>query len=153
MSTVFKLRPSAPPVYPTATITQFLIDVTGTQPDDRVMVIGRNSFDHLLGLVRGGCNNAVALRPQSFCHSAEMATEVVWLTGVTFIDAGLNAIVNHLGSPRVVAIELARGVRISCLTDILARLRAQGLVDQVVRGVDERTVVVASRPTWLRQIV
>ena len=61
--------------------------------------------------------------------------------------------VDHLESPRIVAIELTRDNAKAGLASILGQLRAKGLADQAISKAGGRTLVVASRPAWLRRVI
>ncbi len=152
MSTALKL-PASPSHPATPSRTQVLIAATAIRPHDRVVAIGEGSLDHLLGLAGTGCRNAAAFRSLSHCRGEEEAADVVWLTGIAAIDADVAAVVDHLDTPRVVAIELTRDCAKARLPAMLAQLRAKGLVDQAVSHAGERTLVVASRPAWLRRVI
>ena len=153
MSTALKQQSSAISRAPTPDITRLLIADSAIGSDDRVVVVGQGSIDHLIGLVRTGCKSAATLSPHALGHT-EDAADVVWLTGVDSVDDDLAATVAGLGTPRVVAIEFTRdGANLSAL---LGQLRAKGLVNQTVHrtgGAAGGMVVTATRPAWLRRVI
>lgn len=153
MSTALKLQPSSPSSVATPCRTQVLLAATAIRPNDRVMVIGQGSLDHLLGLAGAGCRSAVAFRSQEHCRGEEETADVVWLTGVATIDIDIATIVDHLAMPRIVAIELTQDCAKARLPTLLGQLRAKGLVDHAVSKAGGRTLVVASRPAWLRRVI
>ena len=153
MSTALKLQPSSRPAITAPCRTQILLAATAVRASDRVVVIGQGSFDLLLGLARNGCKSAIALRSTSRCRSEARAADVIWFTGIEVIDADLAAAVDHLETPRIVAMELTRDSAKAGLASILGQLRAKGLVDQAVSKAGGRTLVVASRPAWLRRVI
>jgi len=153
MSTALKMpHPSLPSTIPPSR-TQVLIAATAIRPNDRVVVIGQGSLDHLLGLAGTGCQSAAAFRSLSHCRGEEETADVVWLTGIEAITADVTAIVDHLNTPRIVAIELTGAGVTARLPAILAQLRAKGLADQAVSHAGGRMLVVASRPAWLRRVI
>lgn len=153
MSTALKLQPSSPSPNATQSRIQALIAAAPLRATDRVAVIGQGSFDLLLGLAGNGCMSAVAVRSPSRCRNEAGAADVIWFTGIEVIDADLAAAVDHLETPRVVAIELTRDNAKVGLASILGQLRAKGLADQAVVKAGGRTLVAASRPTWLRRVI
>ncbi|HIJ62556.1 MAG TPA: hypothetical protein HPQ04_07690 [Rhodospirillaceae bacterium] len=153
MSIALNLQTVATSAHNTLCRTQFMIDATDIRPDDRVVVIGQGSLEYLLGLVRAGCRSAVAIRSQALCRFEEVTADVIWFTGVVAFDADFTSTFDHREVPRVVAIELMQDCTKARLSEILGQLRSRGLVDQSVRKVAGRTVMVASRPTWLRRVI
>ena len=153
MSIALNLQTVPSSAHNTLCRTQFLIDATDIRPDDRVVVIGQGSLDYLLGLARSGCRSAVAIRSQALCRFEEVSAEVIWFTGVVSFDADFNSIFDHIEVPRVVAIELMQDCTKARLSAILGQLRSKGLVDQSITKVAGRTVMVTSRPTWLRRVI
>ena len=153
MSTALKLQPSSLPAITTSGRAQILLAATAVRSSDRVVVIGQGSFDLLLGLARNGCKSAIALRSTARCRTEAGAADVIWFTGIEVIDADLAAAVDHLESPRIVAIELTRDNAKAGLASILGQLRAKGLADQAISKAGGRTLVVASRPAWLRRVI
>ena len=153
MSTALKLQLSSLPALTTPCSAQILLAATAVRTNDRVVVIGQGSFDLLLGLARNGCKSAIALRSTARCRSEASAADVIWFTGVEAIDADLAAAVDHLETPRIVAIDLTRESAKAGLASILGQLRAKGLADQAVSKAGGRTLVVASRPAWLRRVI
>jgi hypothetical protein len=153
MSTALIQQPSSISRAATACRTQILIDATAVGADDRVLVIGPSSLDHLLGLFRTGCKSAAAVRSHALCPGEGEESDVVWLTGVASIDAEVIGMIDHLDTPRVVAIELTRDCAKARLPAMLQLLRTKGLVDQAVSKADGRTMVVASRPAWLKRVI
>lgn len=153
MSTALKLQPSSHPALTASCRTQSLLAATAVRASDRVVVIGQGSFDLLLGLARNGCKSAIALRSTTRCRNEASAADVIWFTGVEASDADLAAAIDHLETPRIVAIELRREGAKAGLAPILGLLRAKGLADQAISKAGGRTLVVATRPTWLRRVV
>jgi len=153
MSTALQSQPpsSSPAVLPIR--TQALIAATAIRSGDRVVVIGQDGLDHLLGLARTGCRSASAFRSHTLSRGEEEGADVVWLTGIDAIDSDIDAIIDHLDTPRIVAIELTHDGAKARLPAVLGQLRAKGLVDQAVTRAGGRTVVVASRPAWLRRVI
>ncbi len=153
MSTALKLQPAS--ISPSATENriQALIAVAPIRATDRVAVIGQGSFDLLLGLAGNGCMGAVALRSPSRCRNEISAADVVWFTGIEAIGSEIAAAIDHLESPRIVVIELSRDSAKFGLASILGQLRAKGLADQAISDAGGHTLVVASRPAWLRRVI
>lgn len=133
--------------------TEALILAAGPRPGERVVVIGPGSLGHLLGLARIDCAGAAAFRSVSACRREPERADVVWLTGIEAIDADLAKTIDHLDTPRIVAIELTHDGLKAGMAGILAELRVKGLADQAVIAAGGRTLVVASRPTWLRRVI
>jgi len=153
MSTALKLKPSSLPSTPVQCGTQSLLAATAIRADDRVAVIGPGAFDHLPGLARSGCKRAVALRSASFGRREMGAADVIWFTGVETIGADLHAAIEYLETSRIVVMELARDGAKAGLALFLGQLRAKGLADQTVSKAAGRTLMVASRPAWLRCVI
>lgn len=153
MSTALKLQPSSPAPVAMHCRIQTLLAAAAIRADDRVAVIGHGSFDLLLGLSRSGCAGAVAVRSPALCRGEAGNANAVWFTGLESIGPEVSAAIDHLDSPRMVAIELTRDSAKAGLACVLGQLRAKGLADQSIRKAGERTLVVASRPAWLRQIL
>jgi len=153
MSTALKLHPHSFPSSPVQCSTQGLLAATAIRADDRVVVIGPGAFDHLPGLARSGCKRAVALRSASFGRREMGAADVIWFTGVETIGADLHAAIEHLETSRIVVMELARDGAKAGLAPFLGQLRAKGLADQSLVKSGGRTLMVASRPAWLRRVI
>ncbi|MFD2232683.1 hypothetical protein [Phaeospirillum tilakii] len=153
MSTALKLQPSLPADVPTPCRTQILLAATAVRASDRVVVIGPGSFDLLLGLARNGCKSATTLRSPARCRSEVSAADVVCFTGIEAIDADLATAIDHLETPRIVTIQLTRDSAKAGLASILDQLRAKGFADQAITQAGGRTLVVASRPAWLRRVI
>jgi len=133
--------------------TEALIAATSVSQGDRVVVIGRGAFDHLLGLVRYGCTHAAAFRSLSACRGEEESADVVWFTGVDAIDADIEAIIDQLDTPRAVAIELSRADIRGEASSIVGRLRPKGFIEGTAAGADGHPLRVAVRPAWLRRVI
>ncbi|CCG40658.1 hypothetical protein [Magnetospirillum molischianum] len=133
--------------------TEALIAATSVSSGDRVVVIGRGALEHLLGLARFGCKCAGAFRSPSACRGDEESADVVWFTGVDAIDADIEAIIDHLDTPRAVAIELNQADIWGGTASIVGRLRAKGFIDHTVAIADGHPLVVAVRPVWLRRVI
>jgi hypothetical protein len=141
------------PVSPVASSTfEVLNDISAIGPDDHVAIIGHHTLDSLLGLVRNGCSNVAAARPDYPCHLAETA-DIVWITDVPAFDAEIVAIIRGLAAARVVAVTVAHGQATDRLPGLFDLLRAKGLTTVTTHAVTGGTVIVASRPAWLRQII
>ncbi len=152
MSTALNVQPAPLLLIPTAN-TQFLMTASAVGSDERVLVIGPNAFDHLMGLARNGCKSASAARRAALCRGEEDGADVIWLTGIDRIDADLTATVGHLDAPRIVVLELTRDCAKARLPNLLGTLRNKGLADQSIRKCGGCTVVVATRPAWLRRVI
>jgi hypothetical protein len=152
MPTALKQEPPSTSFTATTGSTEFLLAASAVRSDDRVVVAGQRSFDHLLGLVRSGCNSAATVRSHTLRRGEDDA-DVIWFTGVGSIDAEISASVERLDTPRVVAFELTQDNAKVGLPSVLGRLRAKGLVDQSVVKAGGRTIVVASRPAWLQRVI
>lgn len=153
MSTALKLQPSSSAPVTMHCRIQTLLAAAAIRADDRVAVIGPGAFDLLLGLSRSGCAGAVAMRSPALCRSEASTADVVWFTGLESIGPEITAAIEHLETPRMVAFELTRDSAKAGLASILGQLRAKGLADQAISKAGGRTLVVASRPAWLRQIL
>ncbi len=155
MSTTSMQQPSAKAESPFTvfpeTSSASLIEASGLRPDDRVLVIGRNVPDHLVGLARHGCGTATGAPADSPCLRLE-AADVVWFTGVDDPKVQVSAALGNIGEPRLVAIELLAAADADGLRDCLRRLAAKGLVHCACRRAAGRRIVTASRPKWLRWV-
>lgn len=144
------LSPDPAPI----SLTEDLIAATSVRRGDKVVVIGRGALDHLLGLARSGCKSAAAFRSPSACRGDQDGADVVWFTGVDAIDATIETIIDHLDTPRAVAIELSQADDLrGGATAIVGRLRAKGFIDHTLAITNGHPLVVAVRPFWLRRVI
>ena len=153
MLTALKLQPPSPSPVAIPRRNQALLAATPIRAKDRVVVVGQGAFDLLLDLAQDGCTSAVAVRSPSHCRSAASVADVIWFTGLETIGPDIEIAISHLETPRTVAIELTRDSAKVGLAAILELLRAKGLADQSVGKAGGRTLVVASRPAWLRRVI
>jgi hypothetical protein len=155
MSTKSMQQPStkaeAPLTVLSKTSSETLIDVSGLQPDDHVLVIGRNLSDHLVGLAHHGCGTATGAQSDSLFIRLE-AADVVWFTGVDALKSQVSAALCNIGDPRVVVIELLATADADALRHCLRQLATKGLVHCSYHQMADRLIVTANRPKWLRWV-
>lgn len=155
MSTKSMRQPStkaeAPITILPKTSSESLIEASGLQPDDHVLVIGRTLSDHLVGLAHHGCGTATGAHSDSLFIRLE-AADVVWFTGVDNLKIQVSAALCNIGDPRVVVIELLATDDADGLQNCLRQLAAKGLVYCSYHRAADRLIVTASRPKWLRWV-
>ncbi len=134
----------------TVSVKDLLISVSRLRTGDHVVVLGRKTLDYLIELVRSGCRNAVASNPSCPGHLS-VSADIVWLIGAEALD-GAASLIQELGNPRMVALVLHDHDAKDGLNDVLTRLRAKGLVTVTTHWAADGSVIVAARPTWLRQV-
>jgi len=134
-----------------ASALDVLVAASGIVARDRVVVVGHKTLDHLLALVRIGCWNAAAIRPEAAAHLIE-AADVVWVTDVAGNDE-LETIIHGVAAPRIVAFELPGDGAKGDLRRLLGKLRAKGLVETSIYHAADGSVIVTTRPTWLRCVI
>ena len=130
---------------------RLLMNVSQLRTNDHVVILGIRTLDYLLELVKSGCRNATASNPKFVGHLSDSA-DIVWLIGTeALVDEAVPF--NELGTPRLVAIVLSEHDAREGVPKILARLRAKGLVRTSTHKASDGSVVVASRPAWLHQVL
>jgi len=135
-------------------LTDALIAASSLRRGDKVVVIGRGALGHLLALARTTCKSAAAFSSPLACRSDQATADIVWFTGIDASDTTIDATIDHLDTPRVVAVELHHPDDLhGGATAIVARLRAKGFIDHTLIVSAGRPVLVAVRPVWLRRVI
>lgn len=144
----FGFSPDGSPKSP----TEFLIEITAIQPEDRVLVIGSALSDRLAGLVRHGCVAATGIHPDALDLHHEPA-DVIWLADLDGEAVGpVGALLRRIGEPRLIAVQLPAAADVERGQDFLRRLGAHGMVHGSYHRLGDLLVVVAFRPRWLRWV-
>ena len=128
-----------------------LLAFSALRAEDRVVVFGTKTLDHLLLLVKFGCKDVVAGHPESQEHLAGPA-DVVWLIGADVLEFSQKALAHDLGSPRLVAIVIGPQDVQRDLKTVLSTLQASGLSKVAILTAADGTVFVATRPASLRLV-
>ncbi|MDR3438494.1 hypothetical protein [Telmatospirillum sp.] len=133
-------------------LTDMLIEISAVQPGDHVTVVGGTLSDHLVGLARWGCVSAIGIQPGSRLSPFEPA-DVVWFSEIDATALSRATLSLDIGNPRAVVLVTRAVDDLGWVQDDLRRLASKGLVQCAYHQFDDRLLVVASRPKWLRQVV
>lgn len=132
--------------------TSTLCHAAGICDSDHVVVIGRNTLDHLIALNRLNCRSVTVLHPDRPRPAIDRA-DVIWAACTTKADLTLLPLVQNTQGVRTVVIEVS-GIDVgSRLPTLLETLRFEGFIHVASHGTADHRVVIASRPDWLRRIV
>jgi hypothetical protein len=152
----FSEQSKAPPpshAFDGATQTANILQTAGIRDGDHVVVIGRKTLDHLIGLTRRNCRSVTAIHPTRSFPSFDKV-DVIWVTVGVKADLSLLPLIQNVQGLRTIVIELANIGAGSQLSLLLEKLRFMGFVQVVSHGTaDRKTVMMVSRPDWLRRIV
>ena len=128
-----------------------LIRVAEIGVSDRVLIVGRNVIEQVLGLVRAGCRSVLSLRAGSSCPRGE-AADILWLSGLDDAHDRLAAALEGGEGPRVVVVESDGANAEAGLRPLFRQLRAKGFVRFTTHRDGSRIALVAARPSWLQRV-
>jgi len=121
---------------------------SGITAQDRVVVFGYRTLEHLLALHRLPCRSALVLHPDR-CLPALAGADLLWVTAEARDSRQWEPLLRSMFDLRAVVMETPPRDGGQPWDTGLDRLRREGFVQIDHLG----AALVASRPSWLRRIV